>query len=55
MGENSSVGIETGYKLAVGVRFQTGEIFSLLHSVQTGSKGDLSSYPKGTGSSFPEG
>jgi hypothetical protein len=48
----SSVGIATG--LTAGVRFPArARNFVLLHSVQTGSKAHLASYPMSTGSTFP--
>jgi hypothetical protein len=55
----SSVGIATGYGLddqCSGVRCPAGaEKFSLLHRVQTGSGARPTSYPMGTGVSFPGG
>jgi hypothetical protein len=56
---DSSVDIVTGYGLAyrmIGVRFPAGAgNFPLRHRVQTGSGTHPSSYPMGTGGSFPEG
>jgi hypothetical protein len=55
--QNSIVGIATGYGLEnQGVRVfesQWGQEFSLLHVVQTGSGVHPTSYPMGTGGSFP--
>jgi hypothetical protein len=54
---DSSVGIALGYGLDVrctGVRFPAGAgNFSLHHRVQNGSGGHPTSYPMGTGGSFP--
>jgi hypothetical protein len=47
---DSSVGTTTGYSNP-----GMGKIFSLLHSVQTGSEADPASYPMGTGGSFRGG
>jgi hypothetical protein len=44
------------YRLAMGVLIPAGaRDFSLLHSVQTGSGADPTSYPMSTGGSFPGG
>jgi hypothetical protein len=54
----SVVGIATGYGLddrGVGVRVPVRPEFSLLHVVQTGSGAHPTSYPIGTGGSFPGG
>jgi hypothetical protein len=54
---DSSLGIATGYGLddrEVGVRIPVGLRFSLLH-VETGSGAHPTSYPIGTGGSFPGG
>jgi hypothetical protein len=57
MSRDSSVGIATGYGLndrMIGVRFSAwAGNFSLRHHVQTGSGALPSSYPMGTGGSFP--
>jgi hypothetical protein len=51
-----SVGITTGYGLdGWGSIPERSKIFSLLHSVQTGSGGLPASYPMGTGYSFSGG
>jgi hypothetical protein len=53
---DSAVGIATSYWLddrGVGVRVPVGQEFSLLHVVQTGSEVHPTSYPMGTGGSFP--
>jgi hypothetical protein len=47
------VGIVTGW--AAGVRFPTGHGFSLLRSVQSGSRTHAASCPVGTGGDFPGG
>jgi hypothetical protein len=56
---DSPVGIATGYGLddrEVGVRVSVGaRNFSLLHVVQIGSGAHPTSYPMGTGDSFPRG
>jgi hypothetical protein len=55
---DSTVGIATGYGLddqGVGVRVPVGQKSSFLHVVQTGSEVHQTSYPMGTGSSFPGG
>jgi hypothetical protein len=54
--QDSSVSIAIGYWLydeGVRVRVWWGQEFSLLHVVQTGSGVHPTSYPMGTGSSFP--
>jgi hypothetical protein len=57
--QNSVVGIVTGYELdnrVVGVQVPVGSRFvSLLHVIQTGSGAHQTSYPMGTGGSFPGG
>jgi hypothetical protein len=51
----SSVDIATSYGLDGRVRFPVGASdFSLPHTVQTDSGAHKTSYPKGTGGSFPE-
>jgi hypothetical protein len=58
MSRGSVVGIATGYGLddqGVGVRVPIGSEFLLLHVVQTGSEAHPTSYPMGTGGSFPGG
>jgi hypothetical protein len=59
MGQDSSVGIATGYGLdsrMTGVRFPEGTgNFSLHRRVQTGSGAHPASYSMGTGGSFPGG
>jgi hypothetical protein len=53
---DSAVGIATGCGLddrEVGVRIPVGSRFSLLHVVETGSEVHPTSYPMGTGGSFP--
>jgi hypothetical protein len=55
---DSVVGIATGYGLddqGVGVRVPVGQEFSILHVVQTGFGVHPTSYPMGTGGSFPGG
>jgi hypothetical protein len=55
---DNAVGIATGYGLddrGVGVRVPVGSRISLLHVVQTGSEVHPTSYPMGTGGSFPRG
>jgi hypothetical protein len=55
---NSVVGIATSYGLddrGVGVRVPVGKEFSLLQIVQTPSEVHPTSYPMGTGGSFPGG
>jgi hypothetical protein len=54
----SSVGISTGYALddrGVGVKSPGCQEFSLPHVVQTGTRAHTTSYPMGTGGSFPGG
>jgi hypothetical protein len=56
MSWDSVVGIATSYGLddrGVGVRVPVGQEFSLLHVVQTGFRVNPTSYPMGTGESFP--
>jgi hypothetical protein len=58
MSQGSAVGIATGYGLdsrGFGVRVPVGARFPPLHVVQTGSGAHPSSYPMGTGCSFPGG
>jgi hypothetical protein len=58
MSRDSAVCIATGYGLDDGwvrVRVPMGQEFSLLHVVQTGSEAHPTSYPMGTGGSFPGG
>jgi hypothetical protein len=53
---NSAVGITTGYGMVdrgVEVRVPMGNEFALLHVVRTGSGVHPTSYPMGTGGSFP--
>jgi hypothetical protein len=53
---DSAVGIATSYWLddqRVGVRVRWGQEFSLLHVVQIDSGVHTTSYPRGTGGSFP--
>jgi hypothetical protein len=58
MSQDSAVGIAIGYWLddrGVGVRVPVGSRISLLHVVQPGSGVHPTSYPMGTGGSFPGG
>jgi hypothetical protein len=60
MSRDSVLGIETVYgmdDLGVEVRVpvESRKEFSLLHVVQTGSGAHPTSYPVGTGGSFPKG
>jgi hypothetical protein len=58
MSRDSAVGKATTYGLddrGAGVRVPVGSKFSLLHVVQTGSGVHLTSYPTGTGGSYPRG
>jgi hypothetical protein len=56
MSRDWAVGMATGYGLddrGVGVWVLMGQEFALLHVVQTGSEAHPTSYPMGTGDSFP--
>jgi hypothetical protein len=56
MSQGSSVGIATGWT-AEGSEFESwyGQVFSLLHVLQTGSRAHPASYPMGFGVSFFRG